>query len=72
MRLRICIFGFGSQYLDLQVWVSGFGTVGLSQDLISAFVSEDLDVWVCVSGSGPTGMGLRIGISGFGSQDLDL
>ena len=55
------ISGFGSQDLDLLVWVSVFGSLGLSFKIwISGLGSQDLDCLVCVSRFGSLNLGLRI------------
>ena len=49
LGLRIWIYEFGFQVLDLQDWVSGFGSIGLVlKILIFGIGSQDLDpcVWV--------------------------
>ena len=54
--------------MGLEIWINWFG----SQDLISAFGSEDLDIWVCISGIIFMGLGLRVWISGLGCLDFNL
>ena len=61
---------FGSLDFDPWVFVSGFGSRNLclgSQELISEFVSQDLNLGVSVSGFESLGLVLRIWIPGFGT-----